>query len=76
MRRKKLIDTARPIEELGGALCYSTAEFCRSASISEEMFYKLRRTGRGPKIFKLGARTMISVEAARRWIEEREREAE
>jgi hypothetical protein len=36
------------------------------------MFFKLMREGEGPKIFHVGRRTLISVEAARQWIAKRE----
>jgi hypothetical protein len=45
----------------------SIAEFCRRHSLSEPFYYKLQRQGRGPQTIRLGARTLITVEAAARW---------
>jgi hypothetical protein len=52
-------------------LAYSVDEFCRLHNISVEHFYKLRKKGLGPKIMKLGIRTLISHEEAARWRAER-----
>jgi len=47
---------------------YSIPEFCRvHGGISEAFFHKLVSEGRGPKLMKVGARTLISVEAAAAW---------
>ena len=35
--------------------------------ISRAMFYKLLKAGTGPKIMKVGERTLISSEAAAEW---------
>jgi hypothetical protein len=45
----------------------SIAEFCRRNSISVPFYHKLQRQGRGPQTMKIGARTLITVEAAARW---------
>jgi len=43
-------------------------EFCKAhGGLSESMFHKLCREGRGPAIMKVGARTLISAEAAAAW---------
>jgi hypothetical protein len=56
---------------------YSVPDFCRlHGGMSEAFFFKLTSEGHGPKLMKVGARTMISVEAAAAWRREREREAE
>ncbi len=49
----------------GGA--NSVDEFCRSHRISRYTFYNLLKEGRGPSIMKVGARTLISSEAAAAW---------
>jgi hypothetical protein len=51
----------------------SIAEFCRRHDLSEPFYYKLQKQGRGPKTIKIGARTLISVEAATKWRRAQER---
>ncbi len=46
---------------------YSVADFCRAHGISRALFYKLLREGRGPRVMKVGRRTLISREAAEQW---------
>jgi predicted DNA-binding transcriptional regulator AlpA len=46
---------------------YSVDEFCRSHGICRATFYNLRKAGDGPVEMKIGARTLISVEAAEAW---------
>lgn len=48
-------------------LAYSVPEFCQQHRISRAMFYVLVRDGRGPRLMKVGKRTLISVEAAADW---------
>jgi hypothetical protein len=50
----------------------SIATFCRRHNISESFYFKLRLQGLGPQEIKIGARTLISKEAAARWRAERE----
>jgi predicted DNA-binding transcriptional regulator AlpA len=52
---------------------YSVAEFCEAYGLSVPMFYKLRGRGEAPDVMKIGSRTLISVEAAMRWVRARER---
>ena len=47
--------------------CYSVRDFCIAHSISEDMFFKMQRQGLTPKTMKVGARTLISMEAAAEW---------
>jgi hypothetical protein len=42
-------------------------EFCHAHRISRGTFYNLLKTGCGPSIMKVGARTLISGEAAAAW---------
>jgi hypothetical protein len=51
---------------------YSVEAFAQAHSISVGMFYKLRSQGLAPPTFKVGARTLITREAAARWRAERE----
>lgn len=52
-----------------GLVAYDVASFCRAHCISRAHLYKLLKDGRGPKIMKVGRRTLISAEAARAWRE-------
>ena len=54
-------------------LAVSILEFCDAFSISEGMYYKLKKQGLGPREMKVGTRTLISMEAADEWRRERER---
>jgi hypothetical protein len=42
-------------------------EFCHSHRISRGTFYNLLKVGQGPSIMKVGARTLVTVEAAAAW---------
>jgi hypothetical protein len=42
-------------------------QFCSEHNISRAMFYKLLKMGQGPRLMKVGARTLISDEAAADW---------
>jgi hypothetical protein len=42
-------------------------EFCRSHRISRGTFYNELKAGRGPRIMKVGSRTLVSEEAAAEW---------
>ncbi len=46
---------------------YSVADFCHAHGISRALFYKLLREGHGPRVMKVGRRTLISREAAEQW---------
>ena len=45
----------------------SIKQFCADHGISRSFFYKLIGDGRGPRLAKLGTRTLISAEAAADW---------
>jgi hypothetical protein len=62
----------RPIEPLA----FSIQEFSRAHGFSIEHYFKLQREGLGPAIMKIGARTLISREAAEIWRREREAASE
>jgi hypothetical protein len=52
---------------------FSIPEFCRRhGGMSEAFFHKLCRMGLGPALMRVGARTMISTEAATVWRRQRE----
>ena len=56
----------------GPPLAMSIAEFCAAHRISEDLFFKMRRQGWGPVVMRVGARRLISVEAAAEWRKSRE----
>ena len=53
-------------------LALSILEFCKAHGISEGFFYKLKKHGEGPREMKVGARTLITLEAAADWRRARE----
>ena len=54
----------------------SVRQFCESHNISKAGFYVLLKNGCGPKVMRVGGRTLISTEAAAHWRRDRETEAE
>jgi hypothetical protein len=65
-KKQKKVVTLEPL-----ALAFSVDQFCKIHNISIGFFYELLKAGLGPKIMKLGARTLISAEAAAQWRAER-----
>jgi len=64
---------AVPDDDDGGAIdAFSIPQFCRRHNISESFFHKLQRGGLGPRTMRIGARTLISAEAATAWRRARE----
>jgi hypothetical protein len=53
-------------------LALSITDFCQAHGISEAFFYKLKKGGEGPRMMKVGTRTLITFEAASDWRRERE----
>jgi hypothetical protein len=51
---------------------YSVQEFCERHRISRPFFYKLLAQGLGPRVLRLGSRTLVTREAAAAWRAERE----
>jgi predicted DNA-binding transcriptional regulator AlpA len=51
---------------------YGVNEFCRRHHISRSHFYDTLNEGGGPKVMKVGSRTLISKEAAAHWRRDRE----
>jgi hypothetical protein len=65
--------TGKKLDEVAGeADAYTIAEFCKRHRISHQLFYKLKPQGLMPVTFRLGARVLISREAAAQWRRERE----
>jgi hypothetical protein len=52
---------------------YTIKEFCIHYRISDQLFYSLLRKKIAPKILKIGARTLITEEAAKEWEKNNER---
>ena len=50
-------------------------EFCAAHRVSRSLLYRLIKKGRGPRITKLGDKTLISTEAAREWRQRMEEES-
>jgi hypothetical protein len=55
-----------------GRACYTVAEFCEAHRISRSMLYKLWASGNGPRFKLVGAKKIISHEAAADWRREAE----
>jgi len=53
---------------------YSVSDFCEAHCIARSFLYLLLREGRGPRVTKLGRRTLITREAAAEWRARMERE--
>jgi hypothetical protein len=74
MPKKKSQAKKKPPPQPTERAAFSIEEFCAAHSISPDLFYKMQREKWGPKIMRVGARTLISIEAAEEW--RRNREAE
>ena len=46
---------------------HSIPSFCLANNISISFFHKLRKSGNGPRIMKVGSRTLITKESAAEW---------
>jgi excisionase family DNA binding protein len=51
---------------------FTIEEFCKAYGISRAFYYKLLKAGEGPRIAKIGSKTLISDEAATEWLRGRE----
>jgi predicted DNA-binding transcriptional regulator AlpA len=51
---------------------YSIAEFCFAHGFCRASFYNMLKRDEGPRVMKVGGRTLISHEAATEWRRERE----
>jgi hypothetical protein len=71
-RAKRTGSNVIPDVAIDDADVFSVSEFCRRNRISVQLFYKLKPLGLMPKTFRLGARVLISREAAAAWRRERE----
>lgn len=55
---------------------YTILEFCHSHRLSRAKLYQLWDQGAGPRIMRIGAKVLISAEAAAQWRRDREAAAE
>jgi len=60
------------IAESAGADAASISRFCARHDISRATYYNLRQAGLGPREMRIGARVLITAEAAAAWRRERE----
>jgi hypothetical protein len=65
-------DATPPIEPMA----LSIRQFVDSHGISIDSYFKMARAGIGPRVMKVGARTLISREAAEAWRRDREQAAQ
>lgn len=56
-------------------IVYSVQEFCDAHQVGRNLFYKMLAAGIGPKILKLGRRTLITHEAAACWRQKMENQS-
>jgi hypothetical protein len=56
-------------------LAFTVSEFCQSHRIGLNSYYRLRKAGKGPVEFRLGAKVLITRESAARWRAARDAEA-
>jgi len=57
-------------------LSLTVKQFCQSVPMSLSTYMKLKAVGKGPKEMQVGRAVRISLESARAWTKERERERE
>jgi len=51
---------------------FTIENFCKRHSMCRATFYNLKKRGEGPRLMRVGSRSLISVEAAAEWRRERE----
>lgn len=52
---------------------YTIAGFCDDHHISKAFLYKLIKDGKGPRLMRVGRRTLVSAESAADWRAQQER---
>lgn len=56
--------------------CFTVQEFCAEhGGISKPFFYKLQKEGKGPRLMKVGRRTLVTAEAAADWRKQMENDS-
>jgi hypothetical protein len=68
MARNVTEDSATSVEPAA----YTVLQFCTAHNLSPAFYYKIKAQGLGPTEMKIGARRLISFEAAAAWRSERE----
>jgi hypothetical protein len=51
----------------GARYAFTIAEFCETHRVSRSWLYQEWAAGRGPRVKKIGAKNLITVEAAAEW---------
>jgi hypothetical protein len=51
------------------------AEFCEAYHMSPELYFKLKRQGKGPREMALGSKKLITLRSAEQWENELEKDA-
>ena len=74
-RVKKRAHARRALPAVYELAAFSVFGFCLAHGLSRRLFYYMLQAGDGPRLMRCGRRTLISVEAARRWRRARERVA-
>jgi predicted DNA-binding transcriptional regulator AlpA len=64
--------TKQPCTPPPAKAAYTIPDFCCLHSISRSLLYQLIANREGPRTFKVGARTLVSAEAAQEWVRARE----
>lgn len=60
---------------MNATAAYTVQEFCAAhGGFSRPFFYSLLKQGKGPRLMKVGRRTLITAEAAAEWRQRMERE--
>ncbi len=54
----------------------SIPKFCKDNGISRAFFYKLRADSKGPKVTKLGSRSVITPKSRKDWLDSLDQEAD
>jgi hypothetical protein len=71
-RKPAAVGRKRRSRPLTPPACFSVASFCVAHHISEAFYYKLKSQGLGPREMQVGARILVTYEAAADWRAERE----
>jgi hypothetical protein len=54
---------------------YTIREFCEAHRIAPATYFILQREGTGPRVYRVGRKVLISLEAAADWRAQREAES-
>jgi hypothetical protein len=55
---------------------FSLIEWCEHRRVSRSMYYKLRDQGLAPRVHRVGDKVLVSPDADREWLAEREAAAQ